>query len=179
VADDVRNELSVGTAFDFEGVPKKRVEVIVGGVATGPVTDLRTSRKLDVANTGHASGSNEFGPYAANIVLEPGDLTYEELIAGVDDGFLVTRFHYTNVLDRPSTLLTGMTRDGIFRISKGEVGQPVHNFRFAQSVLDALGAVTGIGRDQLAIAPDYGAYGSTVTPAVRISGFNFASRTSH
>jgi PmbA protein len=179
VADDVRNELSVGTAFDFEGVPKKRVDVIAGGVATGPVTDLRTSRKLNIANTGHASGSNEFGPYAANIVLEPGDLSYEELIADVDNGFLVTRFHYTNVLDRPSTLLTGMTRDGIFRISKGEIGQPVHNFRFAQSVLDALGAVTGIGRDQLAIAPDYGAYGSTVTPAVRISGFNFASRTSH
>jgi PmbA protein len=179
VADDVRNELSVGTAFDFEGVPKRRVEVIAAGIATGPVTDLRTSRKLNIENTGHASGSNEFGPYAANVVLDPGDLSYEELIAGVDEGFLVTRFHYTNVLDRPATLLTGMTRDGIFRISKGEVGQPVHNFRFAQSVLGALAAVTGIGREQVAIAPDYGSYGSTVTPALRISGFNFASRTTH
>ena len=119
---------SVGIGFDFEGVPKKRVPVIDRGIATGPVTDWRTSRKLNLELTGHHSGSTEFGPYAAHLVLEPGKESLGELIAGVDNGLLVTRFHYVNVLDRPATLLTGMTRDGTFRIRKGEVAGPVHNF---------------------------------------------------
>ncbi len=179
VADDVWHEGSVGIGFDFEGVPKQRVAVIDGGVATGPVTDWRTSRKLAVAPTGHGSGSSEFGPYASHLVLEAGEEPLDDLAAGVDDGFLVTRFHYVNILDRPSTLLTGMTRDGTFRIRDGEPAEPVHNFRFAQSVLDALSSVTGVGREVSAFAPDYGSFGCTVAPALRIEDFNFASTTSH
>jgi PmbA protein len=179
LADDVWHEGSVGIGFDFEGVPKKRVPVIDRGMATGPVTDLRTSRKLNLEVTGHYSGSSEFGPYASHLVLEPGKESLDQLIAGVDEGLLVTRFHYVNVLDRPSTLLTGMTRDGTFQIRNGEVGRPVHNFRFAHSVLDALSSTSGVGRDLVAFAPDYGSFGCTVAPALRIEDFNFASTTSH
>ena len=179
VADDVWHEGSVGIGFDFEGVPKQRVAVIDDGVATGPVTDWRTSRKLGVEPTGHGSGSSEFGPYASHLVLEAGEDSFDDLIAGVDDGFVVTRFHYVNILDRPSTLLTGMTRDGTFRVRGGRVAGPVHNFRFAQSVLDALDSVTGVGHEISAFAPDYGSFGCTVAPALRIEDFNFASTTSH
>ena len=179
LADDVWHAHSVGIGFDFEGVPKKRVAVIDQGTATGPVTDWRTSRKLKTEPTGHYSGSTEFGPYASHLVLDRGGDSLDELISGVDDGLLVTRFHYVNVLDRPSTLLTGMTRDGTFRITKGEVGGAVHNFRFAHSVLDALRSTSGVGRELAAFAPDYGSFGGTVVPALRVEDFNFASTTSH
>ncbi|MDQ3941082.1 MAG: TldD/PmbA family protein [Actinomycetota bacterium] len=179
IADDVWHPDSVGIGFDLEGVPKRRVDVIERGVARGPVTDLRTAKKMGSEATGHFSGSNEFGPYASNVVLEGGDRSLDELISAVDEGFLVTRFHYVNVLDRPATLLTGMTRDGTFRISGGEIGEPVHNFRFAQNVLEALGGTRGIGRDLAAFAPDYGSFGSTVAPALHLGAFNFASTTSH
>lgn len=179
ITDDVWHPDSVGIGFDFEGVPKKRVAVIDDGTATGPVTDARTAAKLGTDNTGHYSGSNEYGPYASNVVLEAGMKSVEELIGAVDEGFLVTRFHYVNVLDRPATLLTGMTRDGIFRISKGEVAEPVHNFRFAQSVLDALATTKGVGRDLEAFAPEYGSFGSNVAPALHVGEFRFASKTSH
>jgi PmbA protein len=179
VADDAWHPYSVGIGFDFEGVPKKRVAVIDRGTATGPVSDLRTARKLGIKSSGHYSGSGEFGPYASNVVLEEGTESLDALISQVDEGFLVTRFHYVNVLDRPSTLLTGMTRDGTFRISKGEVGPPVRNFRFAQSVLAALASVQGIGRDMFGFAPEFGSFGSTVAPALRVGEFRFASVTTH
>jgi len=179
IADDVRHPVSVGIAFDFEGVPKQRVAVIENGVAERPVTDLRTARKLGVPPTGHFSGSNEFGPYPFNVVMDAGTSSAEDLIASVDEGILVTRFHYVNILDRPATLLTGMTRDGTFRISKGEIAEPVHNFRFAQSVLDALASVQGVGSELVSIAPDYSSFGSTVAPALRVGEFRFASKTSH
>ncbi len=179
IGDDPRHESSVGIGFDFEGVPKRLVNVIETGVARDPVTDLRTARKLGTDSTGHASGSNEFGPYPFNIVMRPGEASLEELIGAVSDGILVTRFHYVNILDRPATLLTGMTRDGTFRIRDGAIAEPVRNFRFAQNVLDALAAVTAVGRDVVSIAPDYSSFGSTVAPALRIGDFNFASKTSH
>ncbi|CAN5514200.1 TldD/PmbA family protein [soil metagenome] len=179
LADDVWHENSVGIGFDFEGVPKKRVAVIHQGIAAGPVTDWRTSRKLKTEPTGHYSGSTEFGPYASHLVLDRGSDSLDSLISGVDDGLLVTRFHYVNVLDRPTTLLTGMTRDGTFRITKGEVGGAVRNFRFAHSVLDALTSTSGVGGDLVAFAPDYGSFGCTVAPALRVDDFNFASTTSH
>lgn len=179
IADDAFHPLSVGIGFDFEGVPKKSVAVIDRGRAVGPVTDLRTANALGLSSSGHASGSNEFGPYAFNTVLRPGTAEPDELIAGVADGILITRFHYVNVLDRPTTLLTGMTRDGTFRIRDGEIAEPVRNFRFSQSVLDALSSTLGVGNDLTAFAPDYGSFGSNVAPSLRIGEFNFASVTSH
>ncbi|MFN2587602.1 MAG: TldD/PmbA family protein [Actinomycetota bacterium] len=179
IADDAGHPRSVGIGFDFEGVPRKRVVVIEDGIAREPVTDLRTAAQVGSSPTGHNSGSNEFGPYASNVVLEVGDQTYEDLVGGVSDGLLVTRFHYVNVLDRPSTLLTGMTRDGTFVIRDGAIAEPVRNLRFSQSVLEALAAVTGIGRDPVAFAPDFSPFGSTVAPAVRIGRFRFSSGTSH
>ena len=103
----------------------------------------------------------------------------DELIGAVQDGFLVTRFHYVNVLDRPTTLLTGMTRDGVFRISDGEIAEPVHNFRFAQSVLEAFSSATAIGAEVTAFAPESGSFGSAVAPALHVGEFAFASTTSH
>lgn len=179
VADDVYHPSSVGIGFDFEGVPKQRVAVIDHGTATNPVTDLKTAKKLGTKSTGHNSGSNEFGPYGFNLVLEPGDKSLEELIGEVEDGFLVTRFHYVNILDRPSTDITGMTRDGTFRIQNGELAGAVHNFRFAQSALGALKSVLGAANQLEAIAPDYTSFGSTVAPALRVGEFHFASVTSH
>lgn len=179
IGDDPRHANSVGIGFDFEGVPKRSVNVIEAGRAADPVTDLRMARKLGTVSTGHASGSNEFGPYPFNVVVQPGAASLEELIGGVSDGMLVTRFHYVNILDRPATFLTGMTRDGTFRIRDGAIAEPVRNFRFAQNVLDALAAVKAVGRDLVSIAPDYSSFGSTVAPALRIGDFNFASKTSH
>ena len=179
VADDVWHPRSVGIGFDFEGVPRRRVDVIESGVARGPVTDQRTAAQMGLPVTGHYSGSNEFGPYASNVVLEVGDQTYEDLVGAVADGLLVTRFHYVNVLDRPSTLLTGMTRDGTFRIRDGTIAEPVRNLRFSQSVLGALSTVEGVGRDLQAFALDFASFGSTVTPALRVGTFHFSSGTSH
>ena len=179
IADDARHPRSVGIGFDFEGVPRRRVDVIESGLARGPVTDLRTSAQMGVEPTGHYSGSNEFGPYASNVVLDVGDQSYEDLVGGVESGLLVTRFHYVNVLDRPSTLLTGMTRDGTFRIRDGSIVEAVRNLRFSQGVLDALASVTGIGRDLHAFAPDFASFGSTVAPAIRVGRFHFSSGTTH
>ncbi len=179
ISDDVSHPLSVGIGFDMEGVPRERVAVVDDGVATRPVTDLRTGSQMGLPTSGHYSGSGETGPYAFNLVLDAGRATPQDLVGEVRRGILVTRFHYVNVLDGPKTLLTGMTRDGTYLISEGEIVGGLNNLRFAESVLGTLATTLGVGSDLAAFGPEYGSFGSTVAPTLRLGEFSFSSGTSH
>jgi predicted Zn-dependent protease len=176
VVDDVAHPRSLGPAFDMEGVWRQRVAIIDGGVANQPVYDTRTAAEAGTTTTGHASGSQEYGPYPANLHIVPGDQTNDDLVAGIERGLLVRRFWYVNVVNQRETILTGMTRDGLFLIEDGAVTKPVHNLRFTQNVLDGLSGCSGVGAD-LACLSSGG--GSLLAPALRLDAFSFTSATSH
>lgn len=175
IADDVSHEASIGIGFDLEGCAKQRVAVIERGVATGPVTDRRTARRLGLPDTGHSSGSAAWGPHAFNTVLYGGRGSVEDLIAAVDDGIFVTRFWYINVLDRPAVLFTGMTRDGTFRIRHGELAEPLRNLRFTQGVLEALAGVGALAAAVECAVPEWEPLGSVAAPAARLAPFAFSA----
>ena len=106
IVDDVAHPKSLGPAFDMEGVWRRRVAIIDGGVANQPVYDIRTAVEAGTTTTGHASGSQEYGPYPANLHVAPGDQTTDDLVAGVERGLLVRRFWYVNVVNQRETVLT-------------------------------------------------------------------------
>jgi predicted Zn-dependent protease len=109
--------------------------------------------------------------------MNAGDATLDELIAGLDRGLYVTRFHYTNVVHPVSTSITGMTRDGTFLVEDGRIVGGVRNLRFTQSCLDALAGCEAVGRD-VELATDL-FYGASLAPAVRLAGFTFTSTTAY
>ena len=177
IADDPIDGCEIGLPFDGEGTPKRRVELIVEGVATGVVHDRTSARMAGVESTGHGlSAPNPWGPFAGSLVLGAGTSTVDELIGGVDQGLLVTRFWYARTVNAKRTVLTGMTRDGTFRIEGGKVGPPVRNLRFNQSILDALAACDGVG-DLLRCCSDESS--DTNCPAIRVRGFTFTSASDH
>lgn len=148
LVDDGRDLRGLPMIFDFEGVPKQRVELVKDGVAVGMVHDTRTAAQADppVASTGHAlPAPNPWGPVPINLFLESGPDSREEMLASVERGLLVTRFHYTNLVHPLHTVLTGMTRDGTFLVEGGQIVAGVHNMRFTQSILEALDKVERIG----------------------------------
>lgn len=162
-------------SFDFEGVPKQRVEMIVRGVADAVVYDSYTGGKEGKESTGHAlPAPNPYGPLPINLFMGAGDATKEQMLASVDRGLWVTRFHYVNLVHPTQTILTGMTRDGTFLIEKGEIVGPVKNLRFTQSVLEALSAVRRIGKEvRFARSHSEGA----VVPALLVDRFRFTGVT--
>jgi PmbA protein len=166
--------------FDFEGVPKKRVELITDGFARGVVWDTYTAyREPGRKSTGHALPADEvdrntYGPMPTNVFLKPGDGSKDQMLRDIKRGLWVTRFHYTNVVHPLLTIITGMTRDGTFLIENGEITKPVKNLRFTQNVLEALASVQSIGRETKA---QRGWVGSRVVPALKIGRFNFTSGT--
>jgi predicted Zn-dependent protease len=73
--------------------------------------------------------------------------------------------------------ITGMTRDGTFWIENGEVAHPVKNFRFTQSIIEALTNTTAIGRDTELASEFF--FSASRVPALKIDSFNFSGRSDH
>ena len=176
IVDDALAADTIGVGFDFEGVPKRRVTLIEEGVAASLVYDYRAARQHGVEPTGHGlPAPSAEGAYPMHLAMLPGDTPQSELVAGVERGLLVTRFHYTNLVNLMETTITGMTRDGTFWVEDGRVRGAVRNLRFTQSILDALSAVRAVGAETELASED--GYGAARAPALAIDRFNFSSAT--
>lgn len=176
VADDVMHPMSVGVGFDAEGTPKRRVQLIRGGVTAGLVHDRRTAKALGAESTGNArAGGGSLGAVPANLVLEPGPASQQELIGSVERGVLVTDFWYTRILDPRTQVVTGLTRNGVWLVEDGRIVRPVTNLRFTQSFVEALGpgAVRGIGSDLTLVGGGTFGVGAYVAPSLHLASWNF------
>jgi predicted Zn-dependent protease len=176
--DDASDPGTLGVPFDFEGVPRKRVDLVKDGVFLDAVYDRRTAKEAGRESTGHAlPAPNPEGPFPLNLFLAPGDVSVEEMIGATERGLLVTRFHYSNVVNQVESSITGMTRDGTFLIEHGEIAGPVMNFRFTQSILEALSDVTMIGREPELASEFF--FSAACVPGLKVERFNFTGRSDH
>jgi len=178
IVDDALSDHAMGLTFDYEGQPKRQVPLIEYGVAIKPVTDSYWAAKTGWDNTGHAlPAPNPYGPMPLNIAMDPGESTstLEDLIGSVERGVYVTRFHYVNVEDPISVLLTGMTRDGTFLIENGALTRPLKNLRFTQSAIDGLYDCEGVTAERRFVGTEEGA---SYVPGLLIAKFAFTGQTS-
>lgn len=167
---------AISLPFDFEGLPRRDVVLIDKGVAKNLVYDFKYAKKVGKESTGNALPQpNTDGPIPFNLTLLPGESSLEEMINSTKRGVLVTRFHYTNIVDPIKTIITGMTRDGTFLIEDGEITAPVKNMRFTQSILETLNSTELIGRD-LFRAGEHFIY-PTLVPALKVNSFQFTGVT--
>jgi PmbA protein len=173
--DDGQDATGFPTAFDFEGMPKKRVDLISAGVAQAVVYDSYTANKQGQPSTGHAlPAPNAYGPQPGNLLMRSGQASIEQMLSGIDRGLWVTRFHYVNPVHPLKTILTGMTRDGTFWIENGEIQHGTKNLRFTQNVLEALSSVDMISQ---ITGLSGGFFGAVRAPALRVSRFTFTGAT--
>ncbi len=165
-----------GIPFDFEGFPRKTVDLIKNGKFVGLVHDRKSAKILKAKNTGHSLGANDtYGPIPLNLYLKPGNSNLKEMIKSTKKGILVTQFHYVNILNPIETIITGMTRNGIYLIENGKVTTGLKNFRFTQSIIEALKNVELIGNT--CEMHSGGFWGGFYVPALKINNFNFSSVT--
>jgi predicted Zn-dependent protease len=181
LADDALDPAGLPKAFDFEGVPKRCVPLVEAGVARGVVWDRETAARAadGQVSTGHSPAplEREWGPLPLALSLAGGEAaSVEELASLVGDGIFVTRLHYLGVVDPREGVVTGMTRDGTFRIRNGRLAEPLVNLRFTVSVPDLLREVPGLTREPVLVnVNDF--YGSrypfgVLTPALATASFN-------
>jgi PmbA protein len=183
VRDDATSPLTLPQGIDYEGTPKRRTPLIDGGVVRGPVTDLRSAARLGRPLTGHAPSpeapGGEYGAIPTQLILSSTEQgNWEELVKEVRSGLLVTRFHYVRTVHAGRSIITGMTRDGTYRIERGEIAEPVTNLRFTESVLSALGSALLLGKERRCYTGEDDRGNSSVSAgALALGGFRFTSAT--
>ena len=176
--DDGLDPKGVPMPFDYEGVPKRRVDIVKQGEVKGPVYDRITAGKMGETTTGHAlpPAMRSLGPIATNLFMAPGSISTEEMIRSTERGLFISRFWYTRLVHPRDCVITGMTRDGVFLIKDGELAYPVKDLRFTQSYVEALASVESVGSETRLLMSEFGGYATRV-PALKIAKFNFTGST--
>jgi predicted Zn-dependent protease len=164
---DPTHPLAPSICFDNEGLPIEKQS----WVEKGMLKDLFYSRFWAQKMGKKATA----GP--ANVIMDGGNATVADLIAGTERGLLVTRFWYVRPLDPQTILLTGLTRDGLFLIEKGQVTRPVKNMRWNESPIVALNNIEAMTAPERVVSGEGigGAGLALVCPAARIREFRFSS----
>ena len=181
VADDPLDPRGLPKAFDFEGTPKRRVELVARGVARGVVWDRATAARAGDGreSTGHGLQARfrRYGAVPLALSVAPGEAESAEALAElVGEGIYVTRLHYLGVVNPREGEITGMTRDGTFRIRNGRIAEPLVNLRFTVQVPEVLREVPGLTRERLLVNQNefYDERYSTaaLVPALATASFN-------
>ncbi|HVU74116.1 MAG TPA: metallopeptidase TldD-related protein [Mycobacteriales bacterium] len=116
-------------------------------------------------------------PAIDNLVLDsPHGGSLDEMVAKTERGLLLTCLWYIREVDPETLLLTGLTRDGVYLVEKGEVVGGVNNFRFNESPVDLLGRITEASRTDRCLPREWADYFTwTRMPALRIPDYNMSS----
>jgi predicted Zn-dependent protease len=160
---------ALGSAFDT-GVKLERSEIITNGVLTA----LGSSR--------HAAQEAKlpFTPLTDNISLvdSQGSGSLAELAGRMGDGLLVTCLWYIREVDPQNLLLTGLTRDGVYVVSGGEIIGATNNFRFNESPIDMLSRVIDAGETVPCLPREWADWFSRAQVApLTIEGFNLSTKS--
>jgi predicted Zn-dependent protease len=155
------------SVFD-NGHPLARTSWVEGGVL----------RRLIRTRHSAAEDAEAASPVVDNLVVQDaaGSGDVMELVAGVDRGLLLTCLWYIREVDPQRLLLTGLTRDGVYLVERGEITGAVNNFRFNESPLSILDRYRAAGSTVPTFSREWGDYfPRTAMPPLRVPDFHMST----
>lgn len=157
--------------FDIGGYPIQPVQWITNGVLTtlNYAPALGAWELMQLGYPVDPKGKPDPGSY--RIDGGPKTNTIEEMIESTERGLLVTRFWGIQLIDIPSVLCSGTTRDGLWLIEHGKITHAVKNLRFTESPIFALNQVEQIGVS----VPIFSPGAPAMTPPIKVRDFSFTA----
>ncbi len=140
VEDPHRLRGSASRAFDGEGLPTVKRNIIDKGVLTSWIMDLRAARQLGLPPTGHGARGLTSPPSAStsNLHVEAGTRSPAQMMQDMGTGLLVTEFIGSTI-----NMVTGDYSRGAsgFWIEKGEIAYPVSGITVAGNLRNMFAAL--------------------------------------
>ena len=176
IDDPLDTNMMFATAFDGEGTPTQRTPLIKNGILQTYYLDRYYAHKLNMESNGKAvrGGIFEDNPVKAPpsigsycTVIEPGDASYEEMIAETREGFIIKSAMGIHMSDFSSGRFA-ITGTGWY-IKNNEVKYPVQDISISGTIPDLLQNIDMISKERV-----QGLY--SLVPYLRISKLNIAAK---
>ncbi|MBI2913129.1 MAG: TldD/PmbA family protein [Chloroflexi bacterium] len=132
--------------YDDEGVPAQRTDLIREGILVGRLHSRETAGKMGERPTGNARALDyRFPPIVrmTNTYIEPGEMTFEELIADIKEGVYAKHWFGGTTSMEMFTFSAGEA----YMIRDGKVAEPVRPVKLTGNLFTTLLNIDGIGND--------------------------------
>lgn len=131
--------------YDDEGTKARKNYLIKNGILAGRLHSAQTAAALDEGLTGNARALDcTFEPIVrmTNTYIEPGDLTFEELIAPIKKGYYIKQINHGSGMST-FTIAPAVS----YEITDGRLGKPVQISVITGNVFETLGLIDGLTRE--------------------------------
>lgn len=165
--DDGSNEAGLPFPFDFEGSPKRPLELIVAGTPSTPALNRHQGHLAGMHSTGQSVGGEDsmFG----NLFLHSGEATDEDLLAAANGGIFIGWLEAPVCFD-PNHLTVRITARGVRQIENGTLGRALPDLVWEDSLLRVLARIEAVGCDPVVRAMSTTPLGSISAPALALTG---------
>jgi len=172
ITDDPRHPELINYQYNGDGHVCRPLPLVERGVFRNFLVDNYYAHKTGLAKNG-ADG--------ICLVMDTGDVSLEQMFAGIERGLYISSLHYMNFINPRETSVTGLTRDGTFLIEHGKPTRVVNNLRFTQRISAMFERITQV-ENAAAVVPFSGNYENfdiitSRVPHVRVDGFKISSST--
>lgn len=137
------------TPFDAEGVATTRKNVVENGKLTTYLHNLKTARKDGAVSTGNASKGSYKSPIGiapTNLYIQPGDRSYDEIVAGTKEGIIIISLQGTHSGANPVSGDFSLGAYG-YLVQDGKVTRPVDQITVAGNYFQMMREVEEVGND--------------------------------
>ncbi|HUT80070.1 MAG TPA: TldD/PmbA family protein [Candidatus Bathyarchaeia archaeon] len=158
------------SAFDREGVTRKKLNVIDKGTFTGVFYDTFTANKESLASTGHAGGSFRNIPniVTTNLNFKPGKTSIDAILPEIKKGILIKRISASP--DPVSGDFSAAIKGGQL-IENGEVTDTLKEITAVGNVYSALKSISHVSKEQKPIRGEQ----TWFVPYLSVDNIKFAS----
>lgn len=136
-------------AFDGEGTPCKRKNIVDGGTLTTLLHNLKTAKRAGCESTGNGMRASAASPVDVGptvLYLRPGEAAQEALLRQMGDGLLITELEGLHAGLDPVSGDFSLKAAGR-RVENGALGGTVSQITVAGNFLTLLRSVVAVGSD--------------------------------
>ncbi len=157
------------SAFDNEGSARKVTPIIEKGILKNFIYDLDTAGRAGVEPTGHGIDRNW-----TNIMIEPGEVSVEEMIKGLDQGLLVKDYLGLG----QGNPINGEFSVNVFlgyKIENGEIVGRVKDVMLAGNAFTAFMDISAISKEREWVSGPYN-YVNGLFPYIQINQLSVTAK---
>lgn len=153
------------SAFDNEGVVRKVTPLVENGILRNFIYDLDTAGRAGQHPTGHGTNRR-----LTNLVMSPGDQSFEEMVAGIQEGLMVHEYLGLG----QGNPINGEFSVNVFlgyKIENGKLAGRVKDVMLAGNAYSALKDITAMSREREWVGGSFSRF-SGLFPYVQVGQLN-------